>query len=72
MTTNSSSQSLTQKDIKLDIKKISARNKILSDASDTLKAKFIGIDRVIDELIDILRVWYLMPEILTRPVIINL
>lgn len=37
-----------------------------------LKQEFIGIDVIIDELLDYLQVWYLMPDILTRPVIINL
>lgn len=58
--------------IKVDLKKISAKNKKLSNAAKTLKSTFIGIDNVIDELIDTLRIWYLMPEVLTRPVVINL
>ena len=37
-----------------------------------LKAAFVGIDAVIDELFGYLQVWYLMPEALTRPVIVNL
>lgn len=37
-----------------------------------LKEEFIGIDNIIDELIDYLRLWYLMPGLLTRPIIINL
>jgi hypothetical protein len=37
-----------------------------------LKEHFIGIDPIIDELIHHIRIWYLMPELLHRPVIINL
>lgn len=58
--------------VSVDRKQVSARNKILSDAAQNLKAAFVGIDPVIDELIDAMRVWYLMPEVLTRPVLINL
>ncbi|MEM9931416.1 MAG: AAA family ATPase, partial [Bacteroidota bacterium] len=44
----------------------------LEACSQYLKQEFIGIDLIIDELLDYLQVWYLMPDILTRPVIINL
>lgn len=37
-----------------------------------LKKQFIGIDDVIDKFISAVRVWYLMPELMTRPVIVNL
>lgn len=39
---------------------------------DELKKQFIGIDDVIDQVINAIRVWYLMPELMTRPIIINL
>ena len=44
----------------------------LDVARADLKAAFVGIDAVIDELFGYLQVWYLMPEALTRPVIVNL
>ena len=56
----------------IDRAEISERNTRLEAAAATLKAKFIGIDSVIDELVDAMRVWWLMPQVLTRPVIINL
>jgi len=37
-----------------------------------LKKEFVGIDYIIDSLLDYIQVWYLMPEILNRPIIINL
>ncbi len=37
-----------------------------------LKQHFVGIDEIIDNLIDYIQIWYLMPEILSRPLIINL
>jgi hypothetical protein len=58
--------------IPFDRDKIEAREAQLRRAGDVVKAKFIGIDAVIDELIDAMRVWWLMPEVLSRPVIINL
>ena len=51
---------------------VHARNERLLEVAGALKRDFVGIDGVIDELIDALRVWYLMPEALTRPIIINL
>ncbi len=56
----------------IDRNEIAARNAQLESAGLALKTKFIGIDGVIDELIDAMRVWWLMPQVLTRPVIINL
>jgi hypothetical protein len=56
----------------IDRDEIASRNARLDAAGTTLKAKFIGIDAVIDELVDAMRVWWLMPQVLTRPVIINL
>lgn len=44
----------------------------LEDCKTYLKQEFIGIDNIIDQLMEYSRVWYLMPELLTRPVIINL
>ncbi len=51
---------------------ISARQEQLERTRADLQAFFVGIDDVIDELIDSMRVWYLMPEVLSRPIIINL
>ena len=56
----------------IDRAQIALKNNQLEAAGTTLKQKFIGIDDVIDELIDAMRVWWLMPQVLTRPVIINL
>ncbi len=44
----------------------------LNSARSYLKNLFFGIDEQIDLLIDSLYVWYVMPEIITRPVVINL
>jgi ATPase family associated with various cellular activities (AAA) len=44
----------------------------LETAKINLKLKFIGIDDIIDQLFEYLHIWYLMPQILIRPMIINL
>jgi hypothetical protein len=56
----------------IDKPKIRARNEQLERARATLKERFIGIDATIDDLIDAVRIWFLMPQVLTRPVIVNL
>ncbi len=44
----------------------------LKQCSDFLKSKFFGIDTIIDDIISKIETWYIMPEILERPVIVNL
>ncbi len=51
---------------------IKRRQRTLDRARRQLKHDFVGIDGIIDELCDYVRIWYLMPELLTRPVIVNL
>jgi cell division protease FtsH len=48
------------------------RDSELIIVGDKLKEKFVGIDGIIDQFIDSVRVWYLMPELMIRPVIVNL
>ncbi len=49
-----------------------SRKEILDSAKATLKNEFVGIDIVIDEMIDTVSSWYLFPDLQTKPVIINL
>jgi cell division protease FtsH len=58
--------------LKIDKTHIQARKTELETAKTALKQYFVGIDKIIDELMDCIQVWYLMPELLKRPVIINL
>jgi len=44
----------------------------LQRIADVLKAKFIGLDEVIDEIISLMMPWYLFPEAQLRPTIINM
>lgn len=41
-------------------------------ARDYMKNQFFGIDNVIDEIFDIIRIWYLSPHLLKRPLVVNL
>lgn len=51
---------------------IEKRKKTLEACRKHLKKEFIGIDGIIDNLLDYIQVWYLLPDVLTRPVIVNL
>lgn len=53
-------------------REILQKQAILDKAKITLKKEFIGIDRVIDEVIDAISSWYLFPDLQEKPVIINL
>jgi cell division protease FtsH len=56
----------------LNQKEITKKREKLEQAKKDLKSHFIGLDNVIDKIIQLIEIWYLVPEILTRPVIINL
>jgi hypothetical protein len=58
--------------IAIDRDTIAARSALLEKTRLTLKQQFIGIDAIVDDLIDSICIWYLMPEVLSRPVIVNL
>jgi Peptidase family M41/ATPase family associated with various cellular activities (AAA) len=51
---------------------IKERKEKLEEVKIKLKEKFIGIDNVIDKIIDYISLWYLMPSIQFRPLIISL
>ncbi len=44
----------------------------LNDAKNQLKIEFVGLDKIIDEMIDLIEPWYLFPEGQIRPSIVNL
>lgn len=58
--------------IKLDKSDIAAKKAALEKVSNQLKSEFFGLDDVIDKVIKSIHAWYIFPEIITRPVIINL
>jgi cell division protease FtsH len=51
---------------------IVTRREILLAAGEELKKHFIGIDDVIDKVIKSIELWYVMPELLSRPCIVCL
>ncbi|WP_298211165.1 AAA family ATPase [Acidovorax sp.] len=51
---------------------LAQRQQALALAATQLKAELFGIDDVIDRVIDAIRAWYVLPELITRPVIVCL
>ena len=54
------------------LERIEKRTKELEIVKTKLKEKFIGIDNVIDKVINNISLWYLTPEFQFRPLIISL
>tara|TARA_Y100000310_G_scaffold326019_1_gene390345 strand:- start:888 stop:2948 length:2061 start_codon:yes stop_codon:yes gene_type:complete len=52
--------------------RINKRKAKLQTVGRKLKKHFVGLDEVIDKILSNMEVWYVMPELLTRPTIINL
>lgn len=61
-----------QPKININLEEINTKKQRLESIKAELKHEFIGIDYIIEELVDYIQIWYLMPEILTRPIIVNL
>ncbi len=51
---------------------LSERTKHLQTVARSLKAELFGIDDIIDRVIDSLRAWYVLPQLISRPVIVCL
>jgi cell division protease FtsH len=58
--------------MEINLEKIQQRIKELEEITEKLKKDFIGIDSIIDEFMKNIYIWYVMPEIQTRPLIISL
>ncbi len=48
------------------------KRNLLEAARQILKSEFIGIDKIIDEVIESISSWYILSEIQEKPVVINL
>ena len=48
------------------------KNKLIDDIIIQLKKEFVGIHKQIDEIMGVVRTWYLFPDLQTRPVVVNL
>lgn len=46
--------------------------KKLENAGKVLKEEFVGLDSIIDNLLESISSWYITPEIIKRPVIVSL
>lgn len=55
-----------------DSKFISNKRQELENIKSNLKSQFIGLDKIIDKVINSIEVWYIFPDLLTTPLIINL
>jgi hypothetical protein len=51
---------------------LAQRNRQLQEIAATLKTELFGIDAIIDRVIDSVRAWYVLPELVSRPVIVCL
>ena len=51
---------------------LALRQQTLAHAAAQLKAELFGIDDVIDRVIDAIRAWYVLPQLISRPVIVCL
>ena len=51
---------------------IDFKQQLLKTAKQTLKTEFVGIDNVIDKVIDSISTWFIFPHLQEKPVIINL
>ena len=57
---------------KIDRENISKKNEALESVKPLLKKEFIGVDDVIDQIVDSIRPFYIFPQSLKRPLIVNL
>ncbi|MFI8618079.1 AAA family ATPase [Acidovorax sp. NPDC077693] len=51
---------------------LAQRQQHLADTAAQLKTELVGIDEVIDRVIDAVRAWYVLPQLIRRPVIVCL
>jgi Peptidase family M41/ATPase family associated with various cellular activities (AAA) len=58
--------------LQVDQEYFKQRQQHIEEARAALKQRFIGINEIIDDLLNYIQIWYLMPEILNRPIILNL
>ncbi len=51
---------------------LAQKNRQLQDIAALLKTELFGIDAIIDRVVDSVRAWYVLPELVSRPVIVCL
>jgi hypothetical protein len=57
---------------KIDTNEINSKLKKLESVKRKLKSEFIGIDHQIEQLVESVKVWYIFPQTLNKPLIVNL
>lgn len=57
---------------KIPLDELQKKRAKLKRLKQFLRKKFVGINSTIDEIVDSIEAWYLMPELLSRPTILNL
>jgi cell division protease FtsH len=62
----------TEQKVEVNLEEINIKKRRLEVIKQELKSEFIGIDYIIDELINYIQIWYLMPDVLVRPIVVNL
>jgi len=61
------------KDIRTQLHaELAERTRHLQTVAEVLKTELFGIDDIIDRVIDSLRAWYVLPQLISRPVIVCL
>jgi hypothetical protein len=51
-------------------RQLAQRQQVLAEVAAQLKTELFGIDDIIDRVIDAVRAWYVLPPLITRPVIV--
>ena len=55
-----------------DLSSLKEKQRKLDELKTKLKSEFFGLDNIIEKVVDSLYAWYVFPELITRPVVINL
>ena len=55
-----------------DLNVLKEKDEKLKEARHILKTEFFGIDSVIDGIVDSFRTWYLFPDAISKPIVVNL
>lgn len=58
--------------MQINTKEIEAKKKLLNNAEKILKEEYVGIDPIIEQVINNMRTWYLFPQLIDKPIVINL
>lgn len=56
----------------MDINELAKKEKNIENCIAVLKQEFVGIDNIIDQVMKNIRSWYIFPNLIERPLVINL